>query len=139
MTARVLPLEEWPRLSTTESFGLTMGDGRQFWQHLPSDGSVQVFVVEDGGEIVGTWSLLQMWHAECLFVAESHRGRSAVGKALLSLMQASIAQKALQGVCTGAQSGAVEMMLQKVGAMPLPYVPYYWPSGRTTIPPTEAT
>jgi len=60
MNDRILPPEEWSRLNGTEA--------ESVWPML-NPGSARVLVVEEGAEIVATWTFLTVLHAECLWIA----------------------------------------------------------------------
>lgn len=111
MTTRVLPREEWDRLSDTEL-------GRAL-DRLPAK-AVSVVVVEADGAIVGCWALMTFAHVEGLWIAPAHRKR---GRVLLHLWTALRELARLRGVgsvFTGAVSEDVRAMLAARGASPLP-------------------
>lgn len=77
MTARVLPVSEWPRLSETTLAAI--------WPTL-NPRFAEVLVVEDGDAILGSLVLITTVHAEC---CEIHGG-AGVSRALWSLLQARV-------------------------------------------------
>lgn len=111
MKTRILPPEEWPRLIGTEAEAL--------WPHLDSRSS-QIIVVEDvDGVIVGTWALMNMLHAECLWIAPGHRGGGAVARRLLTGLRDQMKQRGTMTVATSAISEDVKALLTKLGALKL--------------------
>lgn len=107
MTPRVLPREEWYRLPDAESAAIA--------HQLPP--SAQVLVVEDDGQIVGSWMLLLVPHVECLWVAPSHRKRGGVFRRLLAGMRR---LAPATRVVTASVSPEVDALLMRYGAEPLP-------------------
>lgn len=108
LTTRVLPPAEWPRLSGTELEAV--------WPHLhPNTGTV--LVVEDDGQIVGTWALMYVRHAEGCWVSPDHRGKTGVARRLL------LGMRELAGdgpLFTAAMSDDVREMLGRLHAQKLP-------------------
>jgi len=108
MLTRILPPEEWPRLFGTEAEAV--------WPHLDSRTS-QVLVVEDAdGAIVGTWTLMHVLHAECLWIAPEHRGGAAVARRLLAGLREHATQRGATSVATSAISDDVKALLVKLKA-----------------------
>lgn len=121
MTTRLLPPDEWSRLAGTEA---------AFAPLLPP-GSASILVVEDDGQIVATWALVTMMHAEGLWIAPSHRGRFGVVKRLLSGMRSLARSLGCASVQTASVSNDVTDFIQRLGGSPLP--------GRAFILPMEAS
>src|SRR5258708_37907414 len=111
MIARVLPREEWSRLKGTEA--------EQLWPALNPSHS-RVLVVEDEGEIIATWCLFPMVHAECLWAKPDHRGVYGAAKALLSLMRQEVAQWKVNAVMTASMSPHVTKLIEKFGGEKIP-------------------
>lgn len=111
MTTRILPPEEWPRLEGTEAGSV--------WRSLDPE-SASVIVVEDGGSIVGVWVLMTVLHAECLWIADAHRGKAAVARRLWAAMQREAHAMGVEAVATAATTDDVRALLDHVGAMKLP-------------------
>ena len=111
MTTRVLPPGEWPRLAGTEAESL--------WPLL-NPASASVLVVEDEEAIVGVWVLMSVLHAECLWIAAEHRGKTAVARRLWSGMQRVATDRGAKVVATAAISDDVRALLEHVGAMKVP-------------------
>jgi hypothetical protein len=111
VTTRELPPDEWAKLAGTDSADI--------WPML-APGQAKVLVVEDGEAVVGSWLLLPVWHAECLWIAPSHRGRAAVGRRLWVGLRRMLRDLGVGGFITGALSDEVRGLLAHVGARPLP-------------------
>lgn len=111
MTHRILPREEWAKLAGTEAGA--------FAPLLPPD-AASVLVVEDNGQIVATWALVSMLHAEGLWIAPSHRGRFGVVKRLLSGMRAMARSIGATSVQTASVSPDVTSFIERLGGSPLP-------------------
>jgi hypothetical protein len=122
MTTRILPREEYGRLAGTEA--------ESVWPHLDPK-QARVIVVEDEGMIVGVWIAMRVLHAECLYIAPDYRKRSVVGRHLLKAMrhEADIAETG--GVWTAANSAEIRLLLNRLGAKPVPGEHYIMPMGRT--------
>ncbi len=109
MTSRILPPEEWPRLP----------DGATVWPLMdPARG--QILVVEEDGAIVGTLTLLQVTHAECLWIAPSHRRRFGVMKRLLDGMWTVARALPVRAIWSGALSDTMRDILTRIGGVPVP-------------------
>ena len=119
MTSRILPREEWHRLKGTELARVTT-------QAAERNAPMYVLVVEDGGEIVGCWSLFQVWHAEGLWIAPAHRGKSAVARHLWRLGRRVAEMMGFVGVMTAANQPEVEHILRG-SAVELPGKHYLLP------------
>ena len=111
MTTRVLPRSEWARLAGTEVGPIA--------EALPPDVG-QVIVVEDGGQIVATWALIPMLHAEGLWIADGYRGRVGVVRRLLRGMRELAAGFGVGTVQTAAVSTEVAAYIGRLGGSPLP-------------------
>lgn len=107
MTSRVLPENEWPRLAETEA--------GQIWPLLDPKRS-HVLVVESDGEIVGTWILMNVVHAECLWIAPEYRGHASVARRLWLSMRKAARAMGVPVVATAALSDDVRALLDHVGA-----------------------
>lgn len=111
MTSRILPPSEWARLTGTEAEPLIA--------HL-DPANAQVLVVEDDGQIVGTWTVLRLVHVECVWIAESHRGAFGVVKRLLRGMREIARGWGARNVLTGALTPQVEALIESLHGTPLP-------------------
>lgn len=111
MIARVLPPEEWPRLVGTEA--------ETAWPHFDPE-NTRVLVVEDGGEIVATWTVMRVVHVECLWAKPSHRGMFGVAKRLLKAMRETASAWGARNVVTGSVSPHVTDLIRRFGGMPMP-------------------
>ena len=115
---RVLPPDEWPRLVGTEA--------DEIWPHLAPSQTV-VLVVEDAGAIVGVWVALRVIHAECVWVAPSHRGKPAVAARLVTAMRDLVRGEGLRAFFTSAATDPVRELIQKLGGVVLPGEAYSIP------------
>lgn len=111
MITRILPQEEWPRLDGTEAETL--------WPNLNPITS-RVIVVEDEGQIVATWVMLSMVHAECLWIAPEKRGSFGVTRRLLSGMKEAAADFGALAVLTASISEHVSGLIKRLGGQRLP-------------------
>lgn len=111
MITRILDPSEWHRLAGTEAEPLV--------PHLqPME--TRVLVVEDGSEIVGAWVLLRLVHAECVWIAPSHRGRGRVAAKLLSGMRSLARLWGSKAVLTASASPDVDALIGKLGGVEVP-------------------
>ncbi len=111
MKARVLPKEEWPRLRGTEAETL--------WPYLNPNRS-SVIVVEDDGIIVGCHVLMYVLHAECLWIAPEHRGKTSVARRLWAAVQRAARSCDVHALMTAACDDNVRGLLAHVGATQVP-------------------
>lgn len=111
MTTRILPPAEWARLAGTEA--------ETIWPRL-DPARASVLVVEDGGAIVATWILMSVVHAECLWIAPAHRGRTSVARRLWAFMHRTARAMGVPVVATAALSDEVRGLLEHVGATKVP-------------------
>jgi tellurite resistance-related uncharacterized protein len=111
VTTRLLPLDEWPKLAGTEA--------ETVWPLLDPLTS-HVLVVEDNDAIVGAWVLLSVLHAECLWIAPAHRGKTAVARRLWAFMQRTARALGAPAVATAAMTDDVRKLLEHVGATKVP-------------------
>lgn len=112
MTTRILPPEEWHRLEGTE-LGPVCGSMNSL--------DIRVIVVEsDGGEILGCWALLKMWHAEGIWVKDEHRKHGAVFGRLLKGMRAMVQHEGAMQFVTASISEDVTKLIGKLGGESLP-------------------
>lgn len=74
--ARVLPVEDWERLRT-------FGPFQQAGGVLPDPSHAFVVILEDGGELVGTWMAKNTVMLEGLFISPAYRKSFTPSKALL--------------------------------------------------------
>jgi hypothetical protein len=111
MISRILPVEEWPRLAGTEAASIVPGlDPLQ----------TRVLVVEQDGQIIGSWVVLRMVHVECVWIDPSHRRKASVAARLLHGMRDIARGWNTKAVITGSVSPDVTAMIQRLGGLPLP-------------------
>jgi N-acetylglutamate synthase-like GNAT family acetyltransferase len=111
MNSRILPPEEWPRLEGTEA--------ENVWPKLNPQ-SARILVVEEDGEIVATWTLLTVVHAECLWIAPEYRGSFGVTKRLLSGLREVASEWDVSKVITGSVSPHVTDLIMRLGGKSVP-------------------
>lgn len=111
MTTRLLPPEEWPLLVGTEA--------ETVWPHLVPE-NTQVFVVEDGGRIVGCWIAMRVVHAECLWIAPDYRGSFAVMRRLWAGMRLMVRAWGASVFLTSAVTNNVRKLIARFGGRSVP-------------------
>lgn len=111
MRTRILPPEEWPRLIGTEA---------ELAFPLVDPLAAEVLVVEEGDEIIGTWMLLKVVHAECIWIAPKHRGTFGVAKRLIKGMRELASSWGVQSVVTGSVDPKVTDLILRLGGKPMP-------------------
>lgn len=111
-STRILPPAEWPRLAGTEAASV--------WPRL-DPALASVLVVEDEhGAIVGSWLLLRVLMAECLWIDPAHRGKGSVARRLWAFMRRTAQSMGFAVVGTAAMSEDVRNLLAHVGATKIP-------------------
>lgn len=126
MTTRMLPPEEWDRLTGTEVESIVPG-------LVPEH--TQVIVVEQDGAIVGTWVLLRLVHVECLWIAPAHRRKASVAGRLLRAIVEAAQRWGTRSVWTGSLSPEVTSMIQRLGGIAIPGEHFAIPVGGETCRP----
>lgn len=109
MTRRILPPEEWPRLTGTAL------DGQ--WPFLQPDRSRVVVVENRDGEIVACWAFYLHLHAHGCWIRDDHRGKSAVARHLIKAMHEQADAAAAQTIWTGAEDTGIATMLTNLGGI----------------------
>jgi len=107
---RLLPRDEWHRLVGTEA--------EAAWPVFPE--GTQVIVVEHDGVIVGCWSLLPVFHAECVWIAPDKRASGSVSRRLWQRMHALAREMGLKAFATSAMDDRIRHLLERHGASELP-------------------
>jgi hypothetical protein len=110
MTSRVLPRDEWDRLSPE-------------WPMLSQvnpEAITPVVVEDEDGQIVGAWGLITLAHVEGIWIREDHRAKGVVIRRLWRQMQALTTLKKIASVITGSDSDQVTELLMSLGAQPMP-------------------
>jgi ribosomal protein S18 acetylase RimI-like enzyme len=122
MTTRILPPEEWGKLDGTELAA---------WAPQMDPTRATVVVVEDeAGTVIGCWALVQVLHAEGVWVAPSHRGRASVARRLVRATLEAARQRGVRAVATAAVTPDVERLLTRhLGATELPGKQYVLATG----------
>ena len=111
MTARVLPFEEWEKIDGIDEILMGLRPGRS-----------QVIVVEDQGAIVGRLLLFPVLHAECLWIAPTHRKTVGVMRRLVEAMRRGARQLGFDRVWGASDSDDMTRILAhpKLGGLPIP-------------------
>lgn len=117
MTPRMLPYAEWSRLVGTEA--------EEVWPHLDPLKS-HVIVLEEDGQIIACHVLMQVLHAECLWVHPDHR-QPAVSRTLWNAVQTHARSLGATTLATAANDDRVMRLLAYVGAIKLPGEHYVIP------------
>lgn len=121
VTRRILPPDEWHRLTGTEL--------ETVWQILPVDRSC-VLVVEDGDQIVGCWAFLTVLHAEGVYVAPAYRNRSSVARHLIRGMREIAKANGAETVWTGSTTEQVATFCKSLGGSEPPFTSWVIPMVR---------
>ncbi len=109
VTARILPVAEWPRLA-----GTPLAD------HALNPTGCTVVVVEQQGQIVAQWAALAVVHVEGLWIAPDVRGHAGVSRALLTAMLDMLTTHQVGEVLTQAETPDVVAMIRKAGGTRVP-------------------
>lgn len=118
MTSRVLPPEEWAKLDAVGA--------ETVWPMLDPL-RAQILVIEDEGRIVGTLTLMSVLHAECLWIAPSHRKGFGVAKRLLDGMWTSARAHGVRALWSGSLSETMTNILHRIGASEVPGRSFVFP------------
>lgn len=110
MTSRVLPESEWPRLAHTEA--------AEVYRHLDPN-RASIVVVEKDGAIIGCHVLMNVLHAECLWIDPAFRGRPSVARRLWEGVQARAKALGARTMVTAACDDRVRGLLEHIGAIKL--------------------
>ena len=108
MRTRVLPKEEWGRLSETELPCLLE-------KVKPED--ADVLVVEDGDRIVGCVAAVRVTHLEGLWIAPNYRGNAGLGRRLVRSAQGIV--RRCGWVVSGVASDCMRDVMERLGAVKL--------------------
>lgn len=111
MTSRELPPGEWSKLNGTEA--------ESIWPNF-DPANTRVLVVEQDGEIIGTWTLLRVCHAECIWIHPDHRLKGGVGSRLLKGIRKLAKDWGARRIVTGSVTEQVTKLIAKVGGFPMP-------------------
>lgn len=118
MTSRMLPPEQWPLLDEA---------GAETVWKLLDPARAQILVIEDQGQIVGTLTLMNVLHAECLWIKPSHRQGFGVAKRLLDGMWAGARAEGVKALWSGSLSETMTNILHRIGASEVPGRSYVFP------------
>lgn len=120
LTSRLLPIDEWPRL--TGALGTV-------WEQIPTTSTV--IVVERDGRIVAQWSgsPVFQYFVDGLEIVPDEQGNIAVARKLLLAMLANVTQVGVSNVLTGAADDKTRALLHTAGAKKADMDLYNWPIG----------
>lgn len=118
MTSRMLPPEQWPLLDEA---------GAETVWKLLDPARAQILVIEDQGQIVGTLTLMNVLHAECLWIKPSHRKGYGVAKRLLDGMWAGARAAHVKALWSGSMSDVMTNILHRIGASEVPGTSFVFP------------
>lgn len=121
MIARLLPREEWPRLSGSE-----LGD---VWPYLHPEHTKVLVVENEEGEIVATWSFTHLAHVEGLWLDPAVRGKAAVARKLWLMLQELARSEGVTHVVTQVVSADVMQLVKTAGGKEVPGVSCVIPVG----------
>lgn len=121
MITRVLPPAEWSKLVGTEL--------EFVWPVLNPDASVILVVESDTGDLLGCWAILQVWHAEGLWIAPEYRKKTSVGRRLLNAVFGAACQAHIPNLVTAALTDEVARLITKCGGKVLPGTHFVLPTG----------
>lgn len=99
------------------------------WRLLNPE-NTQAIVVEDDGKVVGAWLALRIVHAECIWVAPSHRGSFGVWSRLIKGMRQVATSWGVDKVVTGSITPEVTDLIKRFGGVPMPCESFVLPVGR---------
>jgi hypothetical protein len=110
MLTRVLKRREYWRLIGTEL--------EKVYKSLPKES--KVLVVEQDGDIIGTWALIPYYHVECFGIKEGHRKKAGVVRGLFRKMFKLAKSLEIESVITGSTSDEMTRYLNRLHAVELP-------------------
>lgn len=110
MNSRILPFDEWSKLAHTEAAAV--------YPYL-DPARAHIVVVEQDGAIIGCHVLMDILHAECLWIDPAFRGRTSVARRLWTRVQATAKALGVRTMVTSACDDRVRGLLEHVGAVKL--------------------
>lgn len=116
MIARVLPPDEYSRLSVT-------GEPQMYPTVRPED--IEIWVVEDGEEIVGSLSVVRVPHLEGVWIAPDRRGSPTISTLLLRNAVESSRKWSKGWVMAQAADDHVKDLVSRCGGVKMPNVESY--------------
>ncbi|MCC6417229.1 MAG: GNAT family N-acetyltransferase [Gemmataceae bacterium] len=119
----MLPPEEWHRLPDDAA---RAPNGQIVWRFLdPATTSIQV--VEAEGRIVGTVALMQVVHAEVLWIDPAYRRQGGVMRRLLAGLYRGARDRGASVVWAGALVEDMVALLYRLGGVKVPGFSYLLP------------
>lgn len=111
MTIRELRPDEWLRLEHHPAL---------HGYALPDPATSKILIAEGAGEIVGFWILVQVVHAEPIWIAPSHRSTTLAGRLWTHLREILATCRVSQAYCFSDRPDVADY-LSRLGLRELPY------------------
>lgn len=108
MTTRLLPPSEWAKLAGTELGGLALDPE-----------TTRVLVIEQDGQIIACWALLQVLHAEGVWIHPEHRRKGRTAARLWQGMRELVTSTGALAVVTSAVDTDVRALIERQGGRPV--------------------
>lgn len=118
MKARVLPREEWHRLSITGAPVICS-------TLRPED--AEVIVIEEGDKIIATMEAFRATHFDGLWIDPEYRGNAGVGRRLIKAGIESVGKWATDWVWGASGSEHMDDVLERLGGIKTPVTSYVVP------------
>src|SRR6185369_7105001 len=112
LTTRILPADEWSKLTGTEL--------ETVYPFCRPESTTVIAVETPEGQIVGCWALMQVFHAEGIWIAPDYRQRVSVGRHLWRAMKAHLRGLGAKAVITAAVNDGVRAMIRSAGGTDMP-------------------
>ena len=109
---RILPVEEWHKLPSDSEPGKAY---KSF-----DKATTNIMVIERDDIIVGSWSLMPYYHAECVWVGKEFRGNPAIIRRLLVGMRTMASVVGTSAVITSAIDDNTRRLIGHLNAKKLP-------------------
>ena len=110
-STRLLPPEEWHKLAGTEPGKII---------HVINKESSNIMVVEKDDTIVGSWSLIPYYHAECVWIREDFRNSAVVARRLITGMEQMANALGISSVITASTNKRVDRLIRHLKSKKLP-------------------
>jgi len=95
--------------------------------HLAACGGRVAIVLDDEGQVIGTWALMTLHHAEGVWVAPEHQGKAGVARLLMQQMGSFLREAGATSVLTGANTPEIARLLERHGAVRIEAATYSLP------------
>ena len=120
MIARILPPEEWHKLSVT---------GMAPMQSTMRPEDVQMIVVEDGDRIVASMGTYRVTHFEGLWIDPEYRGNPGLGRRLIKAGIEAARKWTDRWVWGCSDTGRMDSIIERIGGNRIPVDSYIIPLG----------